>query len=602
MSADSEVADRATGHPGGDRSPGPNVRHRAVGPGEVAAVLAALVGWGVFAAHASGGRAGLSLMVAAVCLVPGLVLFAPRLPVAVLAIALAPGSAAVVLNATSITGWQGLSDAASWLVAGGSAVVAAGFCLGEDPVRRRGVVLVAVAAVGLDQVAAGWWAWWGGGDRAAAMVGTFFWHTPFAGFVLGAAAVAAVLAVTWRARWSWLFVSATGLLGAGVVWSGSRAAVALMVVTGVALVVLGVRSRADAARLVATVAAVPLAALLMAIPVSSGTAAGSLGARGLNPSTSTGIRGDYYQAAVQLWLRHPVQGAGFGSFETAGAAFMPSQAPASAAVHSGWLQPLVDGGLIWWSLVVLATAGPLLLAARLLLPRRALVVVDAPARAAALGLVVLWLHAMVDLDWTYPALLAMYGTLAGVVLSTWPRLVERHAARVPGRRGRAVAASLIATVAGAAAVLGAAQQAPLGNLGLWGAVLQHTAAQQWATALPTRDGDLRRLMAAGPGDDVASVLQRTKAAAEDDPVLAQVRALALVRTGDVAAGLRLSATTYPAVARPGTTAARADVLLAAGQVWSARALVRGAVDLDRPGVTVLLAWLEQNGGGADEGR
>jgi hypothetical protein len=175
----------------------------------------------------------------------------------------------------------------------------------------------------------------------------------------------------------------------------------------------------------------------------------------------------------------------------------------------------------------------------------------------------------------------------------------------PAARSVAVLAPVVLLV-----VLGslahAAQQAPLSSLGWWGSVAGRAPGLAALVQLPpTRDRDLRALVL-GPPTRAAldGPLARTAAAAHDDAVLAQARALAMVRMGDVTAGEELSTATYPADPRSSVVLARAEVLLAAGHVTDAVELVRAAqtswAALGRPGIEGLTAWLEVHAPPTDE--
>lgn len=580
---------------------------RAVAEGAAAGLAA--VGWGLWLAHASGGRAGLALVPALLSLVPALLLVARRIRPLAAVVLLAPGAVALALQPLSITGWQGLDDAATWGYAGLLALVVAGCA---TTAHRRRWVAVAVVAVGLQQLAQGWWSWYGGGLRSAAMVGTFFWHNPFAAFVLAAALMALVLSLT-STRRGWPWSVAAGLLGSGVVLSGSRATLALLVLAFAVVLVVVVRSRTGLVRWGVAAVGVPVAAWALALPLTGADAVGgSLAARGLDTSVSTSIRADYYRAALDLWQRHVWSGAGFGSYDSAGQHLMPLDAPATSLVHNGWLQVGVDGGLVWLLPVLVVTVAPLLAAALAVLDlrRRGRDADRVLLAGAGLAVIALWAHAMVDFDWSYPALLGMYAVLGGLVAGRWLR---RPATDATGpdvvRRRRvgplAAVVALVAVLLGVAAGVAAAQQAPLRDLGPWGSLLSHVPGVSWAVAdLPTRNGDLRTL-ALGPADAgvLDPVIARTARAAADDPVLAQARAQALVRLGRVAAGEALSQAAYPADPRPSVVLARAAVLVSEGRPDAARALVRDALlragDPDLPGVAGLQAWLEESARSAD---
>ena len=242
-------------------------------------------------------------------------------------------------------------------------------------------------------------------------------------------------------------------------------------------------------------------------------------------------------------------------------------------VHNGWLQALVDGGLVLAVPVVLVTGWPALRALRRILAGR-----RAGANAVQLGasaaVLVLLAHALFDVDWQYPSLLALYrrarraaalaelgargGTRLAVTLLRW----SRQACCRRGRPGSPGGAERY----GPGAPAGAA--APVGDL----RSTRSSPFQQWSQRAPVALQDGRRLLEPSPMDDQLfdQLMASTQRAAEDDPALAQVRALALARQGDLDDALALSDRVLTAEPRPPVILLRAEVLEAVGDGSAAR--------------------------------
>ncbi len=554
-----------------------------VGGVEALAAALALLGWGIVLTHATGGQAPYTLALVTASALPLLFVSgaARRVPLRALAFVLLPGAVALGLNSVSATGWSGLGEAAAWWYA---ALLGLGVVSYARTPARRQLVAALVLLVGTEQMYQAWFAWWGSGDRQALMVGTFFWHNPFAAFQAAISLVA--LAVAMRAT-GWLRRLGLVLapwLAAGVWLSGSRAGLALWVLAVLALVALGARTWRQAATVGAASVGSLALAWLLASPVLMGGAAGSggsgVGAAGRTEAAEGNflIRLDYWRAAARLASHHLWTGSGFGSFAGAGAPYMPADKSASSAVHNGWLQAMVDGGLVL-ALPVIAVTGWLAIRAvrRLLSARHA--GADPVAIGAASGVVLLLAHALFDLDWAYPALLALFAVLVGLL----PWRLQAVAAPRSGRLSRwgvapipvvAVLAAVGVLTVGAALVDGAQRVQDRPAVGWQRVVDQVLPVRALAARLPSESQQIAVLLAARTlaPPAVRDALAQTVRASADDPVLAQYRAFAMVALGDVDAGLAESAARYPAAPRPKTVLARAEVLVAAGDT-------RGAVDL-----------------------
>jgi hypothetical protein len=127
-----------------------------------------------------------------------------------------------------------------------------------------------------------------------------------------------------------------------------------------------------------------------------------------------------------------------------------------------------------------------------------------------------------------------------------------------------------------------------------------------AEALPTEEQAVQALQSASrqSSSAVRHAVAQTRRAAQDDPALAQLQALALVRIGDVTAGRAMSDAAFPADPTPAAVMGRADVLRSTGHTRAAVALVSSALatataqhSLAGP---ILAEWLTQYAPHADD--
>ena len=568
---------------------------------ESAAAALALVAWGITLTHATGGQAPYTMTLAVLATLPLVVAsdVARRVPPWAVTAALLPGTIAFGLNLVSATGWTGLGAAASWWCAG---LLGLGLTAFARTARRRRLVAGAVVLVGAEQMFQAWFPWWGSGDPHALLVGTFFWHNPFAAFQAATSLVGLAVAMRGRGPVRSLALVLTPWLAAGVWLSGSRAGLALWLVAVVALAGFAARTWGQAAVVGGQAVASFAVAWVLASPLlMSGAGAAGVAAAGRTEGAEGNflIRLDYWRAAASLATHHLLVGAGFGSFAGAGAPYMPVDKPASSLVHNGWLQVLVDGGLVWAVPVVAVTGW---LAARAV--RRLVTARHAGAEpagvGAAVGVLLLLAHAMFDIDWSYPALLGLYAVLAALLPWRLRPVGDRERGRAGGLALIACLVALTLLAAGAALVDGAQRVAQRPDVAWQRIAADVLPARVLAAQLPYQPADVKLLQdAAGQSSNaVRRALARTAAAAAADPVLAQQRALALVRLGDVAGGLATSAAAYPDQPRPKTVIARAEVLVAAGDLRGAVRLVATALTAARAGGSPsspdLAEWLTQH--------
>jgi hypothetical protein len=84
------------------------------------------------------------------------------------------------------TGWAGATTAAGYVCASWT-VIAVAAVVARSP-RTEDLLLVAVVAGVLVEMAEAWLPWWGGANPAAPITGTFYWYDPFAAFLIAGTA------------------------------------------------------------------------------------------------------------------------------------------------------------------------------------------------------------------------------------------------------------------------------------------------------------------------------------------------------------------------------------------------------------------------------
>jgi len=433
---------------------------------DVAAHAAALLVIGTWAfplTRGIGGRDPHALLLFAVASLVALpALRAWRVAAANVALAATTAIAALLVCISTPTGWWGADVAAGYVTAAAAFIAARAYTTTS---RRRVLVLAGVALGGLVQFSDAFLPWWGSGNATNQMTGTFFWHNPYAAFLLPAAIIGAAFVTTGHQSARWIGWVAAPACTAGIVFSSSRATLAVLVAAWLSLAVALVRSRTTARRL----AAITLlsAAVVLALPGPpffghwhSPLAATTARADSGQSLTQNGVyRTEFWREAAEVAEHHPVAGAGFHSLATASALYTPVGWARSQLAHNGYLQPLTDGGLLLGVPFLLAVA-----LAGWRATRRFFTAAWSPrsptqraprspfTTAAAVAVLALMAHSAVDFDWSHPSILVELALLAACL--------PRHrgdadgvadAGEASGRRPAAAAIAL-AALAGALVV------------------------------------------------------------------------------------------------------------------------------------------------------
>ena len=333
---------------------------------------------------------------------------------------------------------------------------------GRTPARRAAVATV-VCAGGVAQFAWALVPWWGAADPSRPMVGTYDWHNQFAAALIAPALLGLGLLLAGRRPWRSAGWIAAPLAGAGVVLSTSRASLGLLVLGWLLVVVLawvgtpagrrrsGVASRA----LVVTVLTVAVTFVLPGPPLFTASASPLAGASQRSQSGETidansTYRTEFWRESLVAFRQHPVAGAGFGRTAADTSGQVPTSWAVSSLAHSGPLQALADGGLLLAVPLLVLLVGVAVALLRRLRPRaepaddsegesaegegagywRGADHVLVPA--AVVTSAVLAVHALVDTDWSYPALAAQAAIVAGVALALPRRARTRAAPSDPG--------------------------------------------------------------------------------------------------------------------------------------------------------------------------
>ena len=542
---------------------------------ELVAAVLAVIGFELVVVQAVGGREEGAVTKGLLTLVPALVLSRPwaRLAPGVLLVAALPALGALYLCLFSPLRWAGADQLAT---AGYAGLLFLTIAAAGSSAPRRSLLSSCLAWTGAFQALYAIWVWSADGGLSEPLIGTYYWHNPFAAHV-GAAALMLVTAHLTRPARARPYALVGAVLCLVAVWlSTSRATSALVVLLGVLLVggllVRSLGGRRRTALRGGVLVLIVLAAISALAPLVSADGPGRTETESLSGSGSHRL--SFYRAAASVVQDHPLTGVGAGAYSAAASLHQGPDEARVRSVHSGILQAAVEGGVP----LAVAYAVPLVIAAGAWLrrvrrgrtdPTDVPLLYGAGAAAALLAA-----HSLIDFDWTFPALPALLAALLALIVS-----VPVTGARArPGVGGRwpAVAVLVLAVLA-----LAVSLRADVADTAVRSGVLPEGRSALTGTSGPLRDARFDRIVLRDPATDVPALrraLERTADPAERDFPLQWLRAEARLRLGEQDAALSLAEDSW---ARIGTRAplqalGYAQVLDAAGAPAEAEAVLAQA--------------------------
>jgi hypothetical protein len=574
---------------------------------EHGAVVAALLWWAWPLTSRIGGRGPGALAIGCALTFVAFVLQRPwrRLPAYAGVLGALVSLSALLICVFTPVGFARTDSAVNYVYS--VAIGLTAWCYARTPGRRE-LLVGAILVAGMREFAGAFFAWWGHGTSAVSMNGDFPWRNSYAAFLVAPAVLGAACAVRGRGPLRYLGWVAAPVCLAGVVFSTSRAALAVVIVGWLAVGVFAFRAPTRGrlvSWLLVAVASVGFVYVLAGPPVfphraSPFAALDQRSADGETLANNGRYRVEFWQEAIAAFASRPTVGVGYQEMAAVSFGRKPASWPRAPLAHNSYLQPLADGGLLLAIPVLIsclalgvALAGSGI--SRLVRhPRDDLVL----GVAEVTGLL-LMAHAAIDFDWTQPANLAMFGLVAAVALST-RRATADVQKRAPARAvGSAALIALLAFSAYAAhhwdgvndvrshpitpAVAGqfvAIAEHPLHD---YRPAVQVLSAYNSGQSLP--QSLVRRALAATGG------------IAKEDRGIAMVRAQSLALLGDRAGAVRAvdSALASLGDAEPGYWAPAGRALVAAGETARGRALfVRAADFAARHGVAPIY-WSAVNG-------
>lgn len=331
-----------------------------------------------------------------------------------------------VVIASAIHGYgDGASRASRY--AYGAMILLAVVAWARDPLRRL-VVASAVILLTADGYLTAWWLWWGSGDAIKTMFGNYYTQNVFAMSLVVGAAVAIVLVTAGRRAFVFAGFIVANLAGAGILASGSRAGLVLLLAALLAGLLLGIVARGwrGAVRAAIVAVTIPCTAWFMAGPVFFPNSDGFFAAarRVEDPGASFAGRLSFWMDAARLGAEAPFTGHGLKSFgpllQCANADWYSSNA------HNEPLLAWAETGILGLIPFIAILVGAVLIVIRTVgfdaagvrrerwIPSSADVLAD-PARWGALvALILALVHFSFDFDWAYPAIIALTALVGGI--------------------------------------------------------------------------------------------------------------------------------------------------------------------------------------------
>lgn len=395
---------------------------------EVGAAVAVFLAYALRVVPAAGGRGGAALQIGLVSTVAAFVLtrawrfLSPR---TLVLLGVLPGCAlaAAVLTPAGSTGVKAVM---SYAYASSTFGFVAAFARTR---ARRIAIAAAVSALGIQQFAMALGPWLGGRDASHRIVGTFYWHNQFGAYMLAAAMVAGVLGIFGAGLLRTSGVLIAPVCAAMVLLSASRGSLLLLVAGWLAVGAVAaaqLQERAGALfrwglMAVAVAGSVTVLTSPLCFPnaARSGSGISAVQRRGGEQAadSNAAFRVAHDRAALAVFRKHPLIGVGFDGYRTAGAPHLAPTVTGSPYVHNGYLQTAVDGGLLLAIPLLVALWAAIRAwphAARRRWRSLSASPIEAACTAAALALLV---HSAIDMDWMYPALVALLATLLAAARS-----------------------------------------------------------------------------------------------------------------------------------------------------------------------------------------
>ncbi len=273
----------------------------------------------------------------------------------------------------------------------------------------------------------------------AVMKGALDWHNQFAVHMLFGFTLGLFIAILARPAWAVAGAVCASICGAGVLMSGSRYGLILGIATAlaglaVALVIAHARRRwiplASWSGVVLGALAIPVflrSTLFFPATGGAGNPVAAIMQRGgLESSLLTRL--DWWRAAWEIGLDHPLAGAGLLTFDEQSVCYdaLPQWHP-----HNEWAYAWAEGGFIALAPLLAVALGAVLLVLRSVPALTVRGIIADPVRWGALvALVVAIAHLGTEYDLYYPMLVALTAITAGVgsapLIRPSTRNVRRH--------------------------------------------------------------------------------------------------------------------------------------------------------------------------------
>ncbi|MBV9486387.1 MAG: O-antigen ligase family protein [Frankiaceae bacterium] len=419
-------------------------------------MLAVLGFWAVPLTKAIGGRGAHTELVFQFVLIAALICSrAWRARSSVVVLSAIVSIAALGVCCLSPTGWWGADVAVGYVASAGTFVVAHRYV---HDASRIEVLAAAVCLADLFEFSKGFFPWWGSSSAATEMSGTFYWHNPYAAYLLPGAILGLSLVTRGRSPLRLVGWMSAPLCTVGIVYSSSRASLAVLVLAWLVLLATLLRARCKVRGPLAVVAL--SIGLVFAVPgpplfahYSSPLAAQQVrAAKGETLSQNGAYRKQFWHEAATIAAHHPATGAGFHSLATASALYTPSGWARSQLAHNGYLQSFSDGGLLLGLPFLVSVAGFAFWAMRrlLLVFRRRDGETDPIVAGLAVAVLAAMLHSGVDFDWSHPSILIELCVMAACLAPTGSK--RPHQSQPRSRLGAVVRGGAIAALVGAMVV------------------------------------------------------------------------------------------------------------------------------------------------------